>query len=165
MNAACAGHGGTPVTLILSSGWGCCLVFVLFLVSWLLSLFFLAWGLVIRLVARMGCAWHWRRKLRTSLQLTVFGFSQLSKPGTLNYDIWGSRADIFVNGSIIIQQNRRNVKIIQRAGTERQRPRKTTTESSILAERFYHFGVFGKGLERQQPWKTSTEKSILAERG
>ena len=35
-------------------------------------------------------------------QLTVFGFSQLFKPGTLNYDIWGSRADIFVNGSIII---------------------------------------------------------------
>ena len=47
----------------------------------------------------------------------------------------------------------------------RQRPRKTTTESSILAERCYHFGVFGKGLERQKPWKTSTEKSILAERG
>ena len=77
-------------------------VFVLFLVCWLLSLFFLAWGLVIRLVARMGCAWHWRRKLKTSLQLTVFGVSRLFKPGTLNYDIWGSRADIFVNGSIII---------------------------------------------------------------
>ena len=25
--------------------------------------------------------------------------------------------------------------------------------------------VFGKGSERQKPWKTSTEKSILAERG
>ena len=93
MNAACAGHGGTPVTLILSSGWGCCLVFVQFLVSWLLSLFFLAWGLVIRLVARMGCAWHWRRKLRTSLQLTVFGVSQLFKPGIPRFPVVGFSLD------------------------------------------------------------------------
>ena len=78
---------------------------------------------------------------------------------------WNSRAGIFFKDSIILYENRRDVKIIQSAGTERQRPRKTTSESSILAERCYHFGVFGKGLERQKPLETSTEKSIFAERG
>ena len=93
-NAACAGHGGTPVTLILSSGWGCCFVFVLFLVSWFLSLFFLAWGLVIRLVARMGCAWHWRRKLRRSLPNSRFSVFLNYLSQVLSIMIFGVHAQV-----------------------------------------------------------------------